>query len=135
MQAAAFEIFVDGGCRLCSKEARLLARLDRNRGRLRITDITGPAFDPSELGVTFDDAMRSILGRSPDGTIVHGVEVFRRAYAAVGLGWLLAPTSWPGLRGITDRAYRWFARRRYERRMREGCAVPITATPADARLR
>ncbi|MEQ8850217.1 MAG: DUF393 domain-containing protein [Phycisphaerales bacterium] len=133
MPSHAFEIFVDGGCRLCSKEARLLAWLDRGRGRLLITDITDPAFDPSELGVTFDDAMRSILGRTPDGAVVHGVEVFRRAYDAVGLGWLLAPTDWPLVRPIADRMYRWFARRRYERRMREGCDVP--GTPATARLR
>jgi predicted DCC family thiol-disulfide oxidoreductase YuxK len=44
--------------------------------------------------------------------VVEGVEVFRRAYAAVGLGWLLAPTRWPGLRRASDAAYRWFARNR-----------------------
>jgi predicted DCC family thiol-disulfide oxidoreductase YuxK len=48
----------------------------------------------------------------PDGTLVEGVEVFRRAYAAVGLGWLVAPTRWPLLRPLADAAYRWFARNR-----------------------
>ena len=101
-----------------------MGRLDRGRGRLKITDITGPEFNPGDLGVTFDDAMRSILGRTADGRVVHGVEVFRRAYDAVGLGWILAPTAWPGLRQVCDRVYIWFARWRYERRIREGCPVP-----------
>lgn len=124
MEPPLFEIFVDGGCGLCSREARLMARLDRGRGRLRITDIAAPGFDPAPLGVTYDQAMRSILGRTADGRIVHGVEVFRRAYAAVGIGWVLAPTAWPVLRAVSDRAYTWFARWRYERRMRQGCPMP-----------
>ena len=28
------------------------------------------------------------------------------------LGWLLAPTGWPGLRWLSDRGYEWFARNR-----------------------
>jgi predicted DCC family thiol-disulfide oxidoreductase YuxK len=48
----------------------------------------------------------------PDGSLVEGVEVFRRAYAALGLGWLLAPTAWPDLRQLSDAGYRWFARNR-----------------------
>jgi len=46
----------------------------------------------------------------PDGSLVKGMEVFRRAYDAVGLGWLLAPTNWPVLRSISDAGYAWFAR-------------------------
>jgi len=38
--------------------------------------------------------------------------VFRRAYAAVGFGWLVAPTRWPLVRPLADAAYRWFARNR-----------------------
>jgi len=33
-----------------------------------------------------------IHGVFPDGRMVRKVEVFRQAYRAVGLGWLLAPT-------------------------------------------
>ena len=61
---------------------------------------------------TMDELMGAIHGVMPDGTNVTGMEVFRRAYAAVGLGWLLAPTGWPGLRPLFDRFYRWFARNR-----------------------
>jgi predicted DCC family thiol-disulfide oxidoreductase YuxK len=40
------------------------------------------------------------------------MDVFRRAYASVGLGWLVAPTGWPLVRPVFDKAYTWFARYR-----------------------
>ena len=36
--------------------------------------------------------------------------VFRQAYALVGLGWLLAPSGWPGLGWLADAAYGLWAR-------------------------
>lgn len=105
-------VLVDGACPLCRTEGNLLRRLDRGRGRLVIEDITAGDFDPDRVGRSMDELMGAIHGVAPDGTIVTGMEVFRRAYAAVGLGWLLAPTDWPGLRPLFDRAYRWFARNR-----------------------
>ncbi|MHC4217107.1 MAG: thiol-disulfide oxidoreductase DCC family protein [Planctomycetota bacterium] len=107
-----FRMLIDGACPLCRREAALLQRLDRGRGRLVLEDIARPGYEPSDLGRTMDQLMGSIHGVLPDGTIVTGMEVFRRAYAAVGLGWLLAPTGWPGLRPLSDRIYRWFARNR-----------------------
>ena len=56
--------------------------------------------------------MARIHALLPDGRVVEGMEVLRRVYAAVGLGWLLAPTRWPILRGLADAAYRLFARNR-----------------------
>jgi len=56
--------------------------------------------------------MERIHGVMPDGALITGVEVFRRAYAAVGAGWMLAPTRWPILRTLSDAAYAWFARHR-----------------------
>lgn len=127
-----FEIFIDGGCPLCSREARLMARLDRGRGRLQLTDITAPGFDPAAHGIDYDAAMQSIHGRWSDGRIVTGVEVFRAAYQAIGLGWLWAPTGWPGLRQGCDAAYRVFAKRRYARRLRDCNGVCAPAPPIGA---
>jgi predicted DCC family thiol-disulfide oxidoreductase YuxK len=56
--------------------------------------------------------MGRIHAALPDGRVVEGMAVFRRAYGAVGLGWLLAPSRWPGLRRVFDAAYRVFARNR-----------------------
>lgn len=106
-------IFIDGDCPLCRHEARLLARLDAGRGRLELVDIANPTFDPAPLGLTRAQVMGRIHALLPDGNPATGMEVFRRAYAAVGWGWLWAPTGWPVLRPAFDALYRWFARNRY----------------------
>ena len=118
----AFTIMIDGECPLCRHEGRLLGRLDRGRGRLRVLDITEPGFDPGDYGRSMDDVMGSIHGVTPDGAVVSGVEVFRRAYAAVGWGWLLAWTRWPVARPLVDACYRWFARNRMRLTFRSGDA-------------
>lgn len=105
-------ILIDGLCPLCRHEGRLLERLDRGRGLLRTVDITAPTFDPSQFGTTMEKVMGHIHAVTPDGQTVTGMEVFRRAYRAVGWGWLWAPTGWPVLRPIFDRFYSWFARNR-----------------------
>ncbi len=107
-----FTIFIDGDCALCRHEARLLERLDGERNRLHIVDIAAPDFDAARYGRTQTAFMGSIHGQLADGRLVTGMEVFRRAYAAVGLGWLLAPTGWPVVRPIVDLLYRGFARLR-----------------------
>jgi predicted DCC family thiol-disulfide oxidoreductase YuxK len=122
--AVPFCVLIDGACPLCRREAALLRRLDRGRDRLRLQDITDRAFDPARVGRSRDELMGAIHGVMPDGTIITGMEVFRRAYAAVGLGWLLAPTRWPGLRPLFDRAYRWFARNRLRLTGRSAEACP-----------
>jgi predicted DCC family thiol-disulfide oxidoreductase YuxK len=106
-----FKLLYDGQCPMCRREAQWLQRRNRD-GHLAFEDISAPHFDPSRYGVTREEVMGVMHGVFPDGRIVRQVEVFRQAYRAVGLGWLLAPTAWPGLRWISDRGYRWFARHR-----------------------
>jgi len=67
-----------------------------------------------------DVQLGQIHGLLPDGTLVKGLEVFRQAYDAVGLGWLLAPTRWPILRWVSDAGYAWFARNRLRLTGRSG---------------
>jgi predicted DCC family thiol-disulfide oxidoreductase YuxK len=105
-------LLYDGDCPLCSREIQFLEKRDRGRGRIQFEDIAGPSFDPGGYGLDAGMVMARIHGVLPDGTVIEGVEVFRRAYAAVGLGWLLAPTRWPGLRRLAELAYRIFARNR-----------------------
>ena len=64
------------------------------------------------MGVPWPALMARIHGRLPDGRIVVGVEVFRRLYAAVGYGPLVALTRLPGLSHLLDLAYELFARNR-----------------------
>lgn len=129
MSAGAFEVevFFDGECPLCVREIRMLQRLDRGRGRVRFTDIAAPSFDAANIGLPFEALMDRIHGRLPDGTLVEGVEVFRRLYAAVGLGPVAALTRLPGISGALDLAYGAFAKNRLRLtgRCRDGaCAAP-----------
>jgi predicted DCC family thiol-disulfide oxidoreductase YuxK len=105
-------VLYDGECPLCAREVRALRRLDRGRARIDFEDIAAAGFDAARYGKSHRELMERIHGVLPDGRVVEGVEVFRRAYGAVGLGWLLAPTRWPGLRRAADAAYRVFARNR-----------------------
>ncbi|NBC10322.1 MAG: DUF393 domain-containing protein [Planctomycetes bacterium] len=105
------KVLYDGQCPLCRRELAMLRRLDKHE-RIAAEDIADPAFDASRYGLTYAQAMGRIHGILPDGTIVRDVEVFRRLYRAVGLGWLLGWTAWPGLRRVADAGYRWFARHR-----------------------
>lgn len=106
-------IYIDGSCPLCRREARFLERLDKGKGRLRMVDIADPAFDPTPTGHSLAELMGRIHAVSPDGGVLTGVEVFRRAYRAVGWGWLLGWTAWPGFRSIADAGYVLFARYRH----------------------
>ncbi len=128
---ATLEIFFDGECPLCRREIALLARLDR-RQRLVLTDIAAPEFDPAPTGRDLDALMGRIHARLlPSGEMLEGVEVFRRAYEAVGLGPLVAATRIAPVAAALDHAYRWFARNRLRLTGRgdatctsERCAAP-----------
>ena len=120
------EVFYDGECPLCRREIAMLRRWDR-RSRIRFTDLTDPAFDPATVGRTRDQLMAEIHGRLPNGQLIVGVEVFRRLYTAVGWGWMMPVTRWPGIRQILDVLYRLFARHRLRLTGRcdtNRCAVP-----------
>lgn len=106
-----FKLLYDGECPFCLREVRWLQR--RNRlGYLAFEDISSPSFDPLPLGVTREELLGVIHGVFPDGRLARKVEVFRQAYRAVGLGWLIAPTGWPVLRWVFDGLYSLFARYR-----------------------
>jgi len=125
------KVLYDGDCPLCSREIRFLERRDRGRGAIRFENIAAPSFDPRVHGVELRELMARIHGVLPNGTLVEGVEVFRQAYAAVGLGWLVAPTRWPGLRRLADLAYRVFARNRLRWTGRaSACDAAQCSTPA-----
>jgi predicted DCC family thiol-disulfide oxidoreductase YuxK len=121
----------DGACPLCAREIRLIERLEGGRGRIDFEDISKPSFDPAVYGLDAVQVLARIHGMLPDGSVVEGLEVFRRAYAAVGLGWLLAPTRWPLLRDICDTGYRIFAKNRLRWTGREAdCEAGCRRFPA-----
>jgi predicted DCC family thiol-disulfide oxidoreductase YuxK len=105
------EVFYDGACPLCMREIRMLRRRDR-RARIRFTDIAAESFDATAVGLTWEALMERIHGRLPDGTLIEGVEVFRRLYAAVGFRALVNLSRAPGVSQLLDLAYRLFAKNR-----------------------
>lgn len=133
------EVFFDGACPLCRREIAMLRRWDR-RGVIRFTDIAASDFDPAPIGRTQGDLMAEIHGRLPDGTVIKGVEVFRRLYAAVGLGPLVLLTRLPLVSQILDWGYRRFARNRLKLTGRcptgtcstETCPLPAASPSRDA---
>lgn len=134
MKSPQITVLFDGACPLCQREAELWRWLDGGRGRIVLEDIAAPKFDPAQYGLTHEQAMAEIHGILPCGTLIRGMEVFRRAYGAVGWGWLLAPTAWPLLRPLFDRGYRWFARNRMRLTGRAGdcgdrCSSPVPRAP------
>ena len=106
-----FKVLYDGDCPFCRIEARWLGHLNR-RGYLALEDIAAPDFNPARYGSTLPELMGTLHGVYPDGRMTRGVETFREAYRAVGLGWVLAPTGWPVLRPAFDALYTLFARHR-----------------------
>ena len=106
-----FEVFYDGGCPLCVREIGLLRRWDR-RGKIRFTDIDAKDFHAAEVGKSYDELMKQIYGRLPDGTWIRGVEVFRRLYTAVGFGPIVFLSRLPVISQGLDLGYVLFARNR-----------------------
>ncbi|MEM7411267.1 MAG: DUF393 domain-containing protein [Myxococcota bacterium] len=127
-------ILFDGDCPLCAREIAMLER--RNpEGRLATVDIAAADFDAGLFETDHATLMARIHGVLPDRTLIEGMEVFRRAYTAVGLGWVTAPSAWPVLGPVFDAAYRWFAKYRLRLTGRnhaceDHCAAKLGAGPA-----
>lgn len=106
-----FKLLYDGLCPMCRREAMWLKGRSKD-GRLALEDISAPGFEAARFGRTQEELMGVMHGVFPDGRIVTRVAAFREAYRVVGLGWLLAPTAWPGVRVLANWGYEWFARNR-----------------------
>ena len=124
-------LLYDGDCPLCNREIEVLRRRDK-RGAIAMIDISAPGFDASVYGLDQQTVMARIHGVLPDGTVIEGMEVFRRTYAAVGLGWLLAPSRWPIIGRLFDWAYTLFARYRLRLTGRSHVCDDACARPTEA---
>lgn len=100
------KLLYDGACPLCLREVNFLRRKDADRGLVAFVDIADDAYNPAEHGgVEFETAMGRIHAVLPDGTVIQNVEVFRRTYEILGMGWIYAATSWPVIGPIADWLY------------------------------
>ena len=107
---AELTILYDGGCPLCVREVRFLAKRDRrlhpSAPRLAFVDIDAGDYEPATHGgISYREAMGRIHALAATGEVVKDVEVFRRAYQLIGLGWLYVPTGWPLLASLVNALY------------------------------
>jgi predicted DCC family thiol-disulfide oxidoreductase YuxK len=105
------KLLYDGQCSICRRATERLKRHDREN-RIVPEDISDPAFDPGRYGLTAEQVRTVMYVVLPDGRVLAAMDAVRAAYGAVGRGWLLAPTKWPGIRWIADAFYAYFARHR-----------------------
>jgi predicted DCC family thiol-disulfide oxidoreductase YuxK len=105
------KILYDGQCSICRRAMEGLKRRDPQE-RIIPEDISNPAFDPGRYGLTAEQVRFAMHVVLPDGRVLRAMAAVRAAYSAVGLGWLVAPTGWLGIRWLADAFYGFFARHR-----------------------
>ena len=105
-QSWQIKLLYDGKCPLCLREVNFLKKRDAGRGLVAFVDIADDNYTPdAHGGVDFETAMGRIHAVLPDGTIIKNVEVFRRVYETLGMGWIYAVTKLPIVGNIVDSLY------------------------------
>lgn len=104
-------LLYDGGCPVCALEMQKLRKRD-TRHQLGFVDITALDFNPGRYGASLADMMGRMHAVRADGALLVGMDAIRATYAAIGFGWLLAPTRLPLIRPFFDWCYLKFARHR-----------------------
>jgi predicted DCC family thiol-disulfide oxidoreductase YuxK len=131
MPADRIKMLYDGLCPLCKREVRVIGRHDKH-GMIEPVDIAAPGFDAEGLGLTRSTVHARMHAILPDGSVVTGMEAFRRIYDAIGMGWLWRWTGWPILRPIFDVLYAGFAKVRPRlQRFGGGCETDACAVESD----
>jgi predicted DCC family thiol-disulfide oxidoreductase YuxK len=104
------KLLYDGQCPLCLREVEFLQKRDAGCGLIAFVDIADDSYTPEENGgISFETAMGRIHALLPDGTIVKNLEVFRRTYEILGLGWIYAATQWPVIGPLANKLYEIWA--------------------------
>lgn len=100
------ELLYDGACPLCVREVNFLQKRDAGRGLVSFVDIADDDYNPeAHGGVSFEAAMGRIHAVLADGTVIKNVEVFRRTYEILGIGWIYAITKVPIVGFLADWLY------------------------------
>jgi predicted DCC family thiol-disulfide oxidoreductase YuxK len=100
------QLLYDGECPLCMREVNFLRKRDAGRGLVAFVDIADERYTPeAHGGIDYETAMGRIHAVLPDGTLVKNVEVFRRVYEILGMGWIYAATKLPVIGAIVDTLY------------------------------
>jgi predicted DCC family thiol-disulfide oxidoreductase YuxK len=132
----AIKLLYDGQCPLCLREVNFLRKHDAGRGLVAFVDIADDAYSPNDNGgVEFETAMGRIHAVLPNGTVIKNVEVFRRIYRVLGMGWIYAPTRWPVIGPLVDKLYDFWADRRLAWTGRPDLATLVAERQCSSRCR
>ncbi len=100
------KLLYDGECPLCVREVNFLKKRDGGRGLVEFVDIAAADYFPeANGGVDFETAMGRIHAVLPDGSLVKNIEVFRRVYETLGMGWVYAVTKLPIVGALANWIY------------------------------
>ena len=117
------ELLYDSQCPLCVREVNFLQKRDAGRGLVAFVDIADDRYNPeAHGGIDYETAMGRIHAVLPDGTTIKNVEVFRRIYEILGMGWVYAVTKLPIVGAIANWLYEIWADWR----------LPLTGRPDSA---
>ncbi|MBW4419777.1 MAG: DUF393 domain-containing protein [Myxacorys californica WJT36-NPBG1] len=120
------KLLYDGQCPLCMREVNFLRKRDAGRGRVEFVDIADDDYTPeANGGIDFETAMGRIHAVLADGTVVKNVEVFRRVYDILGMGWIYAATKLPVIGFIVDKLYELWADWRLPLTRRPSLAIVV----------
>lgn len=104
------KLLYDGECPLCVREVNFLQKKDAGRGIINFVDIADENYAPeNNAGIDFETAMGRIHAITNEGEVIRNVEVFRRVYEALGMGWIYAVTKLPVVGAIADLLYNIWA--------------------------
>ena len=100
------KLLYDGECPLCVREVNFLTKKDRGRGIVEFVDIADDSYNPqNNADLDFATAMGRIHAILPDGSVIKNVEVFRRVYEELDMGWIYAITKVPVIGAIANLIY------------------------------
>ena len=104
------KLLYDGECPLCVREVNFLQKKDAGRGIINFVDIADENYDPQDnAGIDFETAMGRIHAITDEGKVIKNVEVFRRVYEELGMGWVYAITKLPIIGYFADLLYNVWA--------------------------
>ncbi|AFZ13191.1 thiol-disulfide oxidoreductase DCC [Crinalium epipsammum PCC 9333] len=104
------KLLYDSDCPLCMREVNFLQKRDAGRGLVAFVDIADSSYAPEmNGGIDYKTAMGRIHAVLADGTVIKNVEVFRRVYEILGMGWIYAATKLPIIGAIIDKLYEIWA--------------------------
>lgn len=99
----------DSDCPLCVAEVDGLKRRAAAfaAAPVEFVDVAAAGYEAraDNGGVSYEAAMGRIHAVTGDGEVISGVEVFRRVYEALGMGWVYAPTRVPVIGALVERVY------------------------------